>query len=78
MDKEILWILKKWKKESKYKGPIMFKIDRDRNTLVIFVSRPGILIGYHGEYSFKYIEKIKEKIPRINDVELKEVSYYYA
>lgn len=60
MEREILKVLKEWKEEAGVKYPCLFKYLSRKNKIVIYTSRPGFFIGYHGKLVDKYKVKIKE------------------
>lgn len=60
MERKILKVLKEWKKEAGVKYPCLFKYIGSENKIIIYTSRPGFFIGYHGELVDKYKKKIND------------------
>lgn len=55
--------MSKWKKEASVNTPVMWKFDKENNKMRIYTTRPGLLIGYHGELAEKYHKLLKELAP---------------
>ena len=51
-------LLRQWIKEA---GVDAIMVTRDRNVWIIHTTRPGLLIGYHGELISKYKELFKQQ-----------------
>ena len=78
MDKRIARILNAWKIESGLNEVIRFKYDCRSNTLTIYASRIGFLIGRAGVVYNKYREILKEEIHGFDKINFVEVSSYEA
>jgi len=58
--RDIEYILKNWKHESKHGGIIQYKYSYSNKSLTLFASRPGLLIGLHGRLIEKYTRLLRE------------------
>ena len=53
-------IIKEWRIEANVKTPILYKYDSSKQILTLCTSRPGYMIGYHGQLIYKYREKLNK------------------
>ena len=66
-------IIKEWRIEAKVETPVLYKYKRyDGGILIICTSRPGYMIGYHGQLIEKYKEKLSQ-IKAVNEINFIEV-----
>lgn len=56
---DICKLLSQWVTEAGIKEPLLIRYDRKRKKLVIYTTKPGFLIGNHGEIINKYSELLK-------------------
>lgn len=56
---DICKLLSQWATEAGVKEPLLIRYDRERKKLIIYTTKPGYLIGYHGEIINKYSELLK-------------------
>lgn len=69
-------ILKNWKHESKHKQIIQYKYDRAEKLLILYASRPGVLIGQYGRLVEKYTKLLNDLVyPDIRKVAFIEVEH---
>ena len=59
---EICSILGQWKKEAHVEEPLIIKYDYKRRKMIIYTTKPGYLVGFHGNTINKYSELLKEKL----------------
>lgn len=59
---EICVILKQWQKEAHAETPLLIKYDYKRKKMIIYTTRPGLLIGFHGSIIDKYSKLLNEKL----------------
>ena len=55
-------IINDWRKEAGVKDPIMIKKDHQNKKLYIYTTKPGYLIGYHGQMINKYRSLLSKKL----------------
>ena len=78
MRKELLNVIKEWKKESRVRSIILINANcTDSKVLTICTSKPGLMIGKKGVMINKYLTKIKEIAPNIENVEFVETDSWY-
>lgn len=66
-------IIKEWRIEAKVETPVLYKYKSyDGGILTICTSRPGYMIGYHGQLIEKYKEKLNQ-IKTVNEINFIEV-----
>ena len=65
-------IIKEWRIEAKVENPVLYKYNSRDETLIICTSRPGYMIGYHGQLIEKYKEKLNQ-IKTVNEINFIEV-----
>ena len=53
-------IIKEWRIEAKVETPVLYKYDSRKQILTLCTSRPGYMIGYHGQLIEKYREKLNK------------------
>lgn len=75
LTRDVLTILSQWKHECKYDHTVQFKLNPAKNSITIFTSCPGYLIGYHGEKVLKYTTILKERVHYINKVDFVETEF---
>lgn len=56
----IIRIFAAWKKEAGVTTPVLYKFDRKKKKIIIYSTRPGLLIGYHGRLYDKYLKLLQE------------------
>lgn len=61
-----------WKEGSNLNFPIFYRIDFERNNLVLYSDRPGQLIGHEGETIEDLSIILKEKNLRFNRIDVKK------
>ena len=54
-------VIKKWIKEAKLKEDVHYNIDYAEKTIIIYITRPGWLIGMRGSLVEKYDSIMREK-----------------
>lgn len=59
---EICAIVKQWKKEAHVEEPLLIKYDYNRKKMIIYTTRPGWLVGFHGNIIDKYSKLLNEKL----------------
>ena len=59
---EICAIVKQWKKEAHVEDPLLIKYDYNRKKMIIYTTRPGLLVGFHGNIIDKYSKPLNEKL----------------
>ena len=59
---EICAIVKQWKKEAHVEEPLLIKYDYNRQKMIIYTTRPGRLVGFHGNIIDKYSKLLNEKL----------------
>lgn len=52
-------IITTWKKEAGVTTPVLYKFDRKKKKIIIYSTRPGLMIGYHGQLVDKYKKLIQ-------------------
>ena len=61
---DIQEIIKQWEDEVGITDTVLYKYDYGRNKLVIYTTRPGILIGYNGATIKKYESLLRPRLLR--------------
>lgn len=56
----VLQIISDWKKEAGVESPVLYKFDHKGNKLILYTTRPGFMIGYHGRLYNKYLKLLQE------------------
>ena len=59
---EVREIMKQWKQEAKVDTPILTEYDYKRQKFVIYTTKPGYLIGFHGKTYYKYRDLLNDKL----------------
>lgn len=78
MGRKIQEILKEWKRESGATRVIQFKWEYLNESLIIYSSQCGILIGRGGIYYDKYLDILKKELSNLKAIEFKETDYYWV
>ena len=70
------FILDQWIEEAKVSTPILYDIEKD-NTLIIYTTQPGIMIGRGGKTVNKYLDLLKElHYPKIEHIRFVECTRF--
>lgn len=59
---EIVKIMYEWKKEAHVETPILTKYDHKNKKFIIYTTKPGYMIGFHGKTYEKYKNLLLEKL----------------
>lgn len=80
MGEYIVKIIKQWKEECGVHSPIQFKFSLLNDTLTIYTSQPGYLIGAEGHTYIKYKDMLKKEFYFDENfkIDFVETDFYYA
>lgn len=78
MQREILHIIREWKKEARVDGIIQVSaFAGSKDVIKICTDKPGWFIGMHGTSYDYYLEKLKKVNPRLKSIEFIETDSFY-
>ena len=78
MQREILHIIREWKKEARVDGIIQVSaFAGSKDAIKICTDKPGYMIGFHGTLHDCYLEKLKKVNPRLRRIEFIETDSFY-
>ena len=78
MQREILHIIKEWKKEARVDSVIQISaFAGSKDVIKICTDKPGFMIGFHGTLHDHYLEKLKKVNPRLQRIEFIETDSFY-
>lgn len=78
MQREILHIIREWKKETRVDGIIQVSaFAGSKDVIKICTDNPGYMIGFHGTLHDCYLEKLKKVNPRLRRIEFIETDSFY-
>ena len=76
MDRYILLVVREWLKEAHLKEDVMYDVDYNSKSVMIYTTRPGWLIGRAGYLVLKYTDKMHEYWPEFSTFQFKEAWGY--